>query len=152
VPIDELEAGVQDELTAREALPLELRCLLAHDGEDVLIDVVELSEIVRLGIGQSERVARDALIREIPGGRQVQVEGLEPGDDLHAIDRGLCVVVVAIPGVEHHAEAPVEGHAAEADLTDGHRVLGPGALDPNAVLRGVHPRGGRCFRLVIEAE
>src|SRR5690606_7807205 len=130
-PVGELRAGVHHQLSAGEREARELRTLQTRDAEHPLIDVVELSRVVRLSVLVSE--GHGAFAREVPGSRNVEIERLDAGHELQAINRRLIVVVDAVAGIVEHAEAPVMRHASEAELADRRRILGPSALDVNAV-------------------
>ena len=114
-----------------------MRVLAPHDEEAVLLYVVELGQIVGLAAEVLQARARCSLMREVPTRTDVQIERTQIGDEHDPIDRGLVVVIVAVAGVMHHAEAEMIRHTPKPQLTDRCRVFGPCAFDPHAVLEAI---------------
>lgn len=125
-----VEAAVDHELAAGEPLAGLGGLDAMADGEAVLVDVVELGDVDGLALARlvAERGGGRAGGGEVVEGREEEVERAHPRRVHDAVGVGLEVTVDAVAGVGEEAEAPLAGHAAEADLPEGLvGDLGPGA-------------------------
>src|SRR5512133_2239769 len=145
--VTDVGAEIEHDVAARDRHPLELRILASHHEEAVLLHVVELGQIVRLSSDIAKARAGRTLAREIPTRTDVQIEGSHVRDEHEAIDRRLVIVIVAIAGVVHHAEAEMVRHATESELAYGRGVFRPRAFDADTVL----PPVDACARYFLGA-
>ena len=90
----------------------------------------------------------DARVGEVPHAGEVEVETLDAGDEHDRVGRRLPVGVVAVAAVGDHAEAPLAGHAAEAEHADGRHELAPRALDRDRVVVLLTPATGAHWVVV----
>ncbi len=146
VPVDDVRAAVDDRQPLGEIEALQLRIAAAHGDEAPLVHRVELPEIVGLALLLGEGGARRAGAREVPHAGEVEVEPLPAGDEHDPVGRGLPVRVVAVARVGHHPEAPLAGHAAEAQHADRRHELAPDAVDGDRVLGAVDAGDRRPLR------